>query len=222
MPPKKRARTATASATTTATPAEVSRANRPRLSQNTSSGLLAMPVELLHLIAKFFGCRVEVPFDAPRCDDPHLPLQYSERSDCLRVLSQTCHQLRLAFLPLLWECLNICVKSGKGGAFYKVLGDLLKRTSEGLAGEPELLAHIRSDSGYIPYQQSLNLNWGQDSQCDTHPILFRRSPTAFCAMLDSDAEHAHPTGHHPFRQPILLLRPLIQFMLSRSSMPIVR
>ncbi|KAJ7117640.1 hypothetical protein C8R44DRAFT_879197 [Mycena epipterygia] len=115
--------------------------------QNLSQGLLAMPVELLDLISTHFGLRVEVPVGhLSNHTDPALPLEYHDRTDALRALSQTCHVLRLAFLPMLWECMNVCVKArtGKDAAFYKALGDLLKRTSVGLVGEPELLSYVRT------------------------------------------------------------------------------
>lgn len=114
-----------------------------------------MPVELLHLTAAYLGFPVEVPYETStrRADIPILAIEYHDRTDHLRVLSQTCYQLRQAFLPLLWDCMNICAKSRKGGPFYQTLGDLLKRTSEGLAGEPELLSYIRwhNDHTYLPY-----------------------------------------------------------------------
>ncbi|KAJ7504126.1 hypothetical protein B0H11DRAFT_1980906 [Mycena galericulata] len=144
MPPKKRTRTNAPPATSTV-PAMGSRAaERPR--QNSSTGLLVMPVELLHLIASHFGRSVEVPYVELRTagENPHLPSEYLYRLIALRAVSQTCNQLRLVFLPILWECMDICVQSPKGSVFYKALGELLKRTSEGLASEPELLSHIET------------------------------------------------------------------------------
>ncbi|KAJ6534667.1 hypothetical protein DFH09DRAFT_1405286, partial [Mycena vulgaris] len=103
-----------------------------------------MPVELLDLTSMFFGCPVEVPVGhLSSATDPTLPLEYRERSDSLRALSQTCHALRLTFLPILWECLNVCVEV-RTRTFYKALGDQLKRTCKGLRREPELLAYIRT------------------------------------------------------------------------------
>ncbi|KAJ7686694.1 hypothetical protein B0H17DRAFT_1204118 [Mycena rosella] len=108
-----------------------------------------MPVELLHLTSTFLGCRVEVPVQgrSDSSDDPSLPLEYHERSDSLRALSQTCHALRLTFLPILWECWNACVEvraPTSSPTFWKALGDQLKRSSVRLAREPELLSYIRT------------------------------------------------------------------------------
>ncbi|KAJ7464630.1 hypothetical protein FB451DRAFT_442814 [Mycena latifolia] len=141
MPPKKRQNTSTSTASTMPI-AQTSRGARPH---QTSKGLLTMPVELLHLISLYFGCPVEVPVGhLGHTTDPALPLEYYDRSDALRALSQTCYALRLTFLPMLWECMNICVKSrtGKDSTFWKSLGDQLKRTSEGLVHELELLSYI--------------------------------------------------------------------------------
>ncbi|KAJ7686696.1 hypothetical protein B0H17DRAFT_1204121 [Mycena rosella] len=106
-----------------------------------------MPVELLHLTSTFLGCRVEVPVEGSSFnDDPSLPLEYHERADSLRALSQTCHALRLTFLPILWECWNACVevRAPTSPTFWKALGDQLKRSSVRLAREPELLSYIRT------------------------------------------------------------------------------
>ncbi|KAJ7686701.1 hypothetical protein B0H17DRAFT_1071613 [Mycena rosella] len=107
-----------------------------------SKGLLAMPVELLlHLTSTFLGCRVEVgvqsPMMIPPClYAPCLPLEYHERSDSLRALSQTCHALRSHFCRSLRAPTSL--------TFWKALGDQLKRTSVRLAREPELLCYIRT------------------------------------------------------------------------------
>ncbi|KAJ6620579.1 hypothetical protein B0H10DRAFT_1791457 [Mycena sp. CBHHK59/15] len=115
--------------------------------RNVFKGLLAMPVELLRLISTFFGSPVEVPMGhLTNSTDPALPWSYYDLPDGLRALSQTCHLLRLTFLPMLWESMDVCVqaRTGKPAAFYKHLGDSLQRISAGLSHEPELLTYIRT------------------------------------------------------------------------------
>ncbi|KAJ7625548.1 hypothetical protein FB45DRAFT_1029907 [Roridomyces roridus] len=126
MPPKKRSRKDDAANDTNAVAAAADVPSGPRPPQN--SPLFTLPLELHRAIASHLGA----------------PIPYSTNARTAFVLSQTCQQLRTIFLPLLWECWNVCVKSRNGGVWYKALGDFLQRASEGLAKQPELLSYVRT------------------------------------------------------------------------------
>ncbi|KAJ7921031.1 hypothetical protein B0H13DRAFT_2318787 [Mycena leptocephala] len=130
----------------------------PLNSQPPHNSLTGMPTELLHLTVAYLGPSLEVPYKG----DWHFPLpqEYHDRSEGLRALSQICQRLRYIFLPMLWESLSIGTNSPKGtrdSAFYRRLGELLKRTSVGLAEEPALLAHIRTVNVILPHYASVGV-----------------------------------------------------------------
>src|ERR1700761_6965940 len=98
MPPKKRQKPAS---TAPVVPAKPKSTNGLRPAQS-SSGLLAVPVEILDIISMYFGPCIANPYPC-YSSIPTLPVAYRYRPLSLRALSQTCHQLRLVFLTLLWE-----------------------------------------------------------------------------------------------------------------------
>lgn len=163
MPPKKRKTTAPSAASASTVERTEKGVN------NETCGLLGMPVELLHLTSSHFGPAVECPvqYNSHNQDVPTLPVHYRDRPEALRALSQTCRSLRAAFLPLLWENMDVCatMRTGKPNSFFKALGDILHRTSEGLIEQPEFLAHIRY--GQMP-AYICTLRCGQDNQCRPH------------------------------------------------------
>ncbi|KAJ7735646.1 hypothetical protein DFH07DRAFT_779936 [Mycena maculata] len=128
MPPKKRTRTKASTATTepssTTAVLHAGSSGSTRPSQNSSAGLLAMPVELLHLTATRWGSCLGAGISLSLGQSPRLIPDISPSPPHL-----SAHALRMP---------------GHGAAFYKYLGDFLKRTSEGLAREPRLLACIRT------------------------------------------------------------------------------
>ena len=74
-----------------------------------------------------------------------LPASSLERTNLLRALSQTCQQWRLIFLPLLWECVEVCTARSQKteAAWYLWLARTLERKSKNLAQNPQYAAHVR-------------------------------------------------------------------------------
>lgn len=115
--------------------------NRAGANGNSGKGLLSCPIELQTEILDYFPAVTSTTrFRAGR--DPILPPTFLERTDLLRSLSQISLDYRRVFLPLLYETVNICVARG-GGAFYKQVGDALRRKMEGLAANPELASCVQ-------------------------------------------------------------------------------
>lgn len=148
---------------------------------NAQKGLLSLPVELINkVLANFrsignftslpelnsegsYGPEPGDPKDAasgasddPLAGEPVLGREYLERPDVLRALSQTCVAYRTAFLPLLFERLEVCVTTRPGNptkAFYRHIGDGLERKCSGLVGRPDLSEMVRYVTFFIslPY-----------------------------------------------------------------------
>ncbi|KAF7309982.1 hypothetical protein MIND_00371000 [Mycena indigotica] len=141
MPPRKKQKTV---AVEDSPP--VSFPSRPvtRPSQ-TTTGIFTLPLELLWLISTHFGLCIEVPHGILRGDgDPVLGAEFRSRTTSLRAMAYTCDQLRQVYRPLLWQSWNICVEPVHRAAFYKSLGDHLRKASLALAREAETRALIRT------------------------------------------------------------------------------
>jgi hypothetical protein len=138
MPPR-RAKRAKVESVVGATPSSRNVVSLP----NRTSSVLELPVELLMEILSYFP---GAPVEAPRYGiyfDSTLASSSLERTDLLRVLSQTCQQWRLIFLPLLWECVEVCTTRSQKPAWYLWLARSLERKSKGLAQNPQHAAHVR-------------------------------------------------------------------------------
>jgi hypothetical protein len=75
-----------------------------------SRGFAALPTELLHHVASQIP-ETTVPW---YCQWTRHDGQHNERRDALRALSQLCCSLRVAFLPLVWERLEVFVQLYRG------------------------------------------------------------------------------------------------------------
>jgi len=117
-------------------------------SNNKGSKALELPLELLMEIISHFKC-LPVPITSrsyvtPRGISYRLPSQYLERTDALRLLSQTCKLWRNIFFPLLWERLEACLSHSSSGATWdKICGDALIRKSSLVCKNPEIASHVR-------------------------------------------------------------------------------
>ena len=70
-----------------------------------TSGLAALPMELLHNILSYMQ---EPPI--PHRGEGAVASVYRERRDALLALCQLCRSLRMSLLPLLWERLEVCAE----------------------------------------------------------------------------------------------------------------
>ncbi len=104
------------------------------------AGLAAVPSELLVNIISHFSC-IPVPDKGPyhRC----LPPQLLERFETLQSLSQTCRRLRSVVLPIMWEKIEVEVRSlpGKDQGYPKRLATELVRQLEVVTVRDPTLAH---------------------------------------------------------------------------------
>jgi hypothetical protein len=73
---------------------------------------------------------------------------YNDRTDALRALSQTCRTLRRFFLPMYWECLNVCTNKF-GGATHLHLATSLEAKSIGLCNRPDLADLVRYEHSLV-------------------------------------------------------------------------
>ncbi|KAF8956084.1 hypothetical protein BDZ97DRAFT_1853540 [Flammula alnicola] len=114
---------------------------------NLGKGLLALPTELwMETLDNF-------PAIKPRTTIPHSgpvwPPRFLERTDVLRALSQVSVTYRRAFLPLLWESLDICCSarprssSSRPPIFLKHVAETLLRKCGGFAVSPDLASYVR-------------------------------------------------------------------------------
>lgn len=72
------------------------------------------------------------------------PLNYTERTDVLRALAQTCRALRKVAHPRLWQRLDcLFVPQRAKGTWYKYTMAALDRKKQGLLATPSLLQYIR-------------------------------------------------------------------------------
>ena len=111
---------------------------------NSERGLLLFPVELTTEVLDYFPA-IE-PYTTAHLE-PVLPEIFLVRIYVLRALSQVCIDYRRAFLPLLWDSLNICFtirkdSPGWSNAFYKHVGEALVRNCDGLAANPNLASYV--------------------------------------------------------------------------------
>ena len=118
-----------------------STSNRAGATGNSGKGLLFCPVELQTEILDYFPA-VETVTTFNGGGDPILSSTFLERTDLLRSLSQVSLDYRRVFLPLLYQNLNICAKRGLG-AFYKYVGEALRKKMEGLGANPELASYVQ-------------------------------------------------------------------------------
>ena len=115
---------------------------------NLERGLLTLPVELTTEILDYFP--IIVPYTAAHFhdlghhfNDPVLPEVYIVRIDILRALSQVCIDYRRAFLPLLWDSLNLCFLRRFDAPFYEYVNKAIIRNCDGLSTNPNLASYIR-------------------------------------------------------------------------------
>jgi hypothetical protein len=81
------------------------------------------------------------------------PLNYRERTDVLRALSQTCVALRQVTLPLLWERLEAAwVPEAKTGTWYKYVTMELERKAKGVMSRKDLIPHVRYILHVLPLE----------------------------------------------------------------------
>jgi hypothetical protein len=105
-----------------------------------NKGIITLPSELLTEIASYFLTILSVDI----IENPTtLPVEYRERSDILRALSQTCKDLRSALQPLAWERLEACTHTETRGQFFKEVGTALERKCTGILKCKHLLPHVR-------------------------------------------------------------------------------
>jgi hypothetical protein len=153
MPPKsiKRAKRHSPSSTESAKAVVRERAaadTSPVFSNFRRPKVLELPLELLMEIISYFEC-LPVPMIASRSTAPYIigyssgPSRYLERTDALRLLSQTCKLWRHIFFPLLWERLEPCLTHSESGAWYKVYGESLIRKSSLVCETPHIALHVR-------------------------------------------------------------------------------
>jgi len=114
---------------------------------NLERGLLSLPLELTTEILDYFPAIGPYTTIRNGTTDPVLPEFYLVRIDVLRALSQVCIDYRRAFLPLLWDSLNVCftmraASPGWTSAFYKHVGQALVRKCDGLSANPNLASYI--------------------------------------------------------------------------------
>ena len=138
MPPRRAKRTKVESVVG-ATPSSRDVVSLP----NRTSSALELPIELLMEILSYFP---RAPIEVPRYgvyfyNTP--PASSLEYTDLLRALSQTCRRWRSIFLPLLWECLEVCTTRSQKPAWYLWLARSLEKKSKGLAQSPQHAAHVR-------------------------------------------------------------------------------
>ena len=110
---------------------------------NLERGLLSFPVELTTEILDYFPAIG--PYTSVNSNNgyPILPEIFHVRIDVLRALSQVCIDYRRAFLPLLWESINVCFTTiGPTTTFYKHVGEGLVRKCDGLSANPNLASYI--------------------------------------------------------------------------------
>ncbi|KAF5330546.1 hypothetical protein D9619_005234 [Psilocybe cf. subviscida] len=74
----------------------------------------------------------------------NIPLEYLERTDVLRALSQTCRRLRNVFQPLAWQQLNTCVMRNRAGSWFHTFGPSILRKSIFVQQNPELGTFVRT------------------------------------------------------------------------------
>jgi len=105
-----------------------------------SSRLVTLPPELLlEIVSVFPKVPAFVDLVVGRLEVEDV---YKDRPDALRALSQTCRTLRRFFLPLYWECLNVCTNRF-GGATHLHLATSLEAKSIGLCNRPDLADFVR-------------------------------------------------------------------------------
>ena len=111
---------------------------------NRTSSALELPAELLMEILSYFPRQPEVPRYGVYFHST-LPASSLKRTNLLRALSQTCQQWRLIFLPLLWECVEVCTARCQKteAAWYLWLARTLERKSKNLAQNPQYAAYVR-------------------------------------------------------------------------------
>jgi len=109
---------------------------------NAGKAFLSIPMELTtEILSHFLAIDAHTGIRSSQ-GNPVLPIEYLERPDILRALSQTCVAFRRLFLPLAWENLDVCVEPREFCAFYKHAGDTLKRKSDGLLENKDLAKYV--------------------------------------------------------------------------------
>jgi len=103
------------------------------------TSLLSLPVELFDMILSYYN---DIEEDDILGNPTTLPLEYRERADVLRALSQTCKGLRAACLPLAWERMEACT-ANPAGAWYQQVSARLENASKFIPVRPYLAEHVR-------------------------------------------------------------------------------
>lgn len=105
----------------------------------TTTGLLALPVELFEMVLSDFE---DISVGSIMQNPTTLPKEEGERMRVLRALSQTCKALRASCLPRVWERLEACIEHNDS-AWYKQVSSRLERRCNGLADNPDLAKFVK-------------------------------------------------------------------------------
>ncbi|EDR15901.1 uncharacterized protein LACBIDRAFT_301341 [Laccaria bicolor S238N-H82] len=109
---------------------------------NAGKAFLSIPMELTTEILRHFP-EIDAHTGIIHGEgEPVLPIEYLQRPDILRALSQTCVAVRRVFLPLAWENLDLCVTPRVQSTFFKHAGETLKRKSNGLLKNKDLAKYV--------------------------------------------------------------------------------
>jgi hypothetical protein len=101
---------------------------------NSKHGFINLPSELHLMILSNFPAipEAEILLNPIYIDQTEGRPNYLDRFRVLLALSQTCHDLRIFYLPVCWERLQSCLLSGAKRQWYQDLGLGVRIQSRGL------------------------------------------------------------------------------------------